>query len=221
MKRWSWSSVSLAGLLVLLIGASPRNFRGQSSVPANPPVAAPTAQLTPGVQDLLLRSFNMPFAQRTSLEQVAIVLAEKLGIPVVLDRAALIRLELEPADTVQLELNGARLKTSLQLLLDQVAMTYQVVPEDNLLILTDDRSAADPFRLILNELSTLHLEIHDLRTEVQLLREATAGVGEDPGMKTPATREELLPGDAQPSENPEAGEANPEESPARKRRKSA
>ena len=56
-------------------------------------------------------------------------------------------------DTVQLELEGVRLKTGLKLLLDQLDLTYRVVPEDNLLIITDADGSADPFDQVLSELS--------------------------------------------------------------------
>ena len=55
----------------------------------------------------------------------------------VLDLAALDRKSAKPDDTVQLELDGVRLKTGLKLLLDQVGLTFRVVAEDNLMIITD------------------------------------------------------------------------------------
>ena len=89
------------------------------------------------VQDVLLRPYRFPFNQPTSLTQVCLHLKQTLGVPVVLDIAALDRQDVDADDTVQLELDGVRLKTGLKLLLDQVGLTYQVVPDDNLLIITD------------------------------------------------------------------------------------
>ena len=44
----------------------------------------------------------------------------------VVDLAAIERLDLKPEDTVKLELKGVRLKTGLKLLLDQVGLTYHL-----------------------------------------------------------------------------------------------
>ena len=70
---------------------------------------------------------------------------------VVLDRAALIRQEVQPEDTVELELDGVRLKTGLKLLLDQVGLTYHVVTEDNLLVITDREGSEDPLDRVWSE----------------------------------------------------------------------
>jgi len=221
MKYQPWQIPLLVGLTLVLAGASSRNFRGQESRSGKDQPIEPASQQAPGVQDLLIRPFPMPFSRPTSLEEVATILGDRLGIPVVLDRAALIRLDLEPTDSVQLALEGVRLKTSLQLLLDQVGMTFRVIPEDNLLILTDDQSSADPFRLILDELSTLHLEIHDLRDDILRLQEAPNGDQDEPSMKKPTIIEELQPEDERDAADPGQAEPTPAEPPARKRRKSA
>ena len=104
------------------------------------------------VQDVLLRPYRFPFNQPTSLSQVCLHLKQTLGVPVVLDIAALDRQDVDADDTVQLELDGVRLKTGLKLLLDQVGLTYQVVPDDNLLIVTDREGSEDPLDRIWTEL---------------------------------------------------------------------
>ena len=118
------------------------------------------------VQDALLRPFSFPFATPTSLAEVCEHLHQTLKAPVVLDRAALDRLELKPEDPVQLRLEGVRLKVGLKLLLDQVGLTFQVVPEDNLLILTDTQGSADPIDRVLTEIKALHHDVHDLQDSV-------------------------------------------------------
>ena len=133
------------------------------------------------IQDALLRPITIPFAEPTALETVASYLAKTLGAHVVLDRAALDRLELTSKEQVQLDLAGVRLKTSLKLLLDLVGMTYKVVPEDNLLILTDRYGVDDPAERTLAELKSLHLEMHDLQDSVDEIRQVL-GI-EDGGVK--------------------------------------
>src|SRR5207248_8275992 len=66
------------------------------------------------VQDALQRPFAFSFAEPTSLTEVCEFLRRTLKAPVVLDLAALDRLELEPEETVQLQLEGVRLKTGLK-----------------------------------------------------------------------------------------------------------
>jgi hypothetical protein len=146
----------------------------------------------PSIQESLVRPFRLPFREPTALDRVAAYLGSELSGPVVLDRAALTRLELRPDDTVQLELDGVRLKTGLQLLLDQVSMTFRIVPEDNLLILTDAYGADDPYERILDEIETLHRELHDLRDSVNDLQESlAAGEGAGGTMRKPTIIEEL------------------------------
>ncbi len=132
------------------------------------------------VQDALLRPLDLPFEQETTLEEVRQYLARSLGAQVVLDRSALDRLELTAEDTVQLDLKGVRLKVGLKLLLDQVGLSYRVVPEDNLLILTDPESSDDTAQRVLAELKSLHREMHDLQDTVDALRDL---VEEDLGVE--------------------------------------
>lgn len=154
---------------------------------ASAPAAAPQVS----IHDALHKPFDLPFAEPTPLEEVATQLQKRLGGHVVLDRAALIRLELEPTDTVQLELQGVRLKTSLQLLLDQVGMTYRLVPEDNLLILTDAEGSEDPFQTVLAEIDILHRELHEVRAALSALAELLPAGAPPAGMHNPTLIEEL------------------------------
>lgn len=131
------------------------------------------------VQDVLLRPFRFAFHRPTTLAQVCVHLKESLGVPVVLDIAALQRQDVDPDDTVQLELDGVRLKTGLKLLLDQVGLTYHVVPEDNLLILTDREGSDDPLDRIWNELRTLHRDLHDVQDAVDDLTDSLYGEKEE------------------------------------------
>lgn len=121
--------------------------------------------------DALLRPLDLPFKEPTTLADVQKYLAGSLGAPVVLDIAAMDRLDLDSEDTVQLELKGVRLKTGLKLLLDQVGMTWRVVAEDNLLILTDPTEAGEPLDRALHQLKAIHDEMHDLRDAIDDLRD--------------------------------------------------
>jgi hypothetical protein len=221
MKRLPWILSALAAAVFLVV-ASPNAFRAQSTESKSAPRPDSPPGEAPAVMDLLVRPYAMPFARPTALEDVASRLEQSLGIPVVLDRAALTRLELEPTDSVQLEVKGVRLKTSLQLLLDQVGMTYRAVPEDNLLILTDDRGADDPLHVILDELETLHAEVHDVRDELHALKQSLSGGPDAPTLRKPTIIEEVpeLPGRRGEPDTSDGGAA-PVRTPARKSRKSA
>lgn len=135
------------------------------------------------VQEALQRPFVMPFEQPTTLNDVCRHLRMMLKVPVVLDLAGLQRMQLTKEDTVQLDLHdGVRLRTGLKLLLDQVGLTYRVVPEDNLLIVTDRLGAEDPLDRIEGELRELHRDLHDVQDAVEEIRDAL-GVDEGDGMK--------------------------------------
>ncbi len=137
-----------------------RNPREASKpLPRTESVKAPSAS----VQDALERPFSFTFREPTRLDEVRRRLEQALNAPVVLDLAALDRQDLRAEDTVELALEGVRLKTGLKLLLDQVGMTYKVVPEDNLLILTDPRGSDDPLAQVVTELKSLHRDVHDIQ----------------------------------------------------------
>jgi hypothetical protein len=144
----------------------------------------PPRESRPTVQDALLRVYPLHFADETTLEEVAAHLRTVLGAPVVLDRAALERQDLTPDATVRLELDGVRLKTALELLLDQVGLTYRVIPEDNLLVLTDAQGSDDPSAQLLDELKALHRDVHDLQDAVEELYQALVPEDQE-GVKMP------------------------------------
>jgi hypothetical protein len=168
---------------------------------ADPIVAddRPVAQLGPKgsasvgtLQDALLRPYRFPFSRPTPLNQVCAHLQQTLKAPVVLDLAALDRQTVEPEDPVQLELDGVRLKTGLKLLLDQVGLTFHIVAEDNLLIITDKEGSEDPADRIWSELHALHRDLHDLQDAVDELRTLVGGEkGEGPRVHKPTIIEEM------------------------------
>jgi len=144
------------------------------------------------LQDALLRPYRFPFSRPTPLNQVCAHLQQTLKAPVVLDLAALDRQTIEPDDTVQLELDGVRLKTGLKLLLDQVGLTFHIVAEDNLLIITDKEGSEDPADRIWSELHALHRDLHDLQDAVEELRTYVGGEkGEGPRVRKPTIIEEM------------------------------
>jgi hypothetical protein len=153
------------------------------------------------VQDALQRPFAFPFREPVTLEDVCRHLRQVLDAPVVLDLAALNRLELTPTDRVQLELEGVRLKTGLQLLLDQVGMTYRVVPEDNLLVVTDGDGSDESLDRVLSELKSLHRDIHDVQDAIAGVRSALGLDEGGPKMRKPTIIEEVP---AKPDGNPSA-----------------
>jgi hypothetical protein len=159
------------------------------------------------IQDALLRPFPLPFNTPTRLDEVCRHLGRVLRAPVVLDRAALDRQELKPEDTVQLELEGVRLKTGLKLLLDQVGLTYRVVPEDNLLIVTDKEGSEDPLDRVQAELKAIHRDIHDIQDALDYLREDLGLEEGGPKMRKPTIIEEMpgekAKGDDKPGTKPQ------------------
>jgi hypothetical protein len=184
------------------IGQGPRIAGRRPTREAMPKVERGPAD--PSVQDALQLPFSFPFGEPTSLAEVCRYLRETLKAPVVLDRAALDRQDVRPDDPVQLELEGVRLKTGLKLLLDPVGLTYQVVPEDNLLILTDTHGSTDPIDRLYSEVKSLHHDIHDLRDAVDDIK-WSLGLDEDESgamMRQPTIIEEV-PGEEKPDEKPE------------------
>jgi hypothetical protein len=153
------------------------------------PARAPDAPVS--IQDALERPLILPFGTPTRLDEVCAHLRRVLNAPIVLDRAALDRQDVRPDDTIELELHGVRLKTGLKLLLDQVGLTYRVVPEDNLLIVTDRQGADDPLNRIFAELEALHRDLHDVQDAVDELKAAMGLGDEGPKMRKPTIIEEL------------------------------
>ncbi|MBX6316547.1 MAG: hypothetical protein IRY99_27080 [Isosphaeraceae bacterium] len=149
------------------------------------------AATVPSVQDALLRPYPLPFDQETALEAVVAHLRKTLNAPVALDLAALERQGLNPGSTVRLRLEGVRLQTGLKLLLDQVGLTYRVVPEDNLLVLTDAQGADDPSQRILAELKSLHRDVHDLQDAIEEIYQFLAPEEPSPAMQKPRIIEEI------------------------------
>ena len=190
-----------------LVVALRMSLQAQERLPAPAAEPAPLAKASEtarggpmSVQDALERPFTFPFRRPTPLEDVCRYLRETLHAPVVLDRAALARQELRADDDVQLELEGVRLKTGLKLLLDQLDLSYRVVPEDNLLIVTDEIGSADTFELVLAELKALHRDVHNLQDAVDDLRADIRGDEAGPRLHKPTIIEETP---AKPGENPE------------------
>jgi hypothetical protein len=160
--------------------------------PEPQPASAPHSPNGPTLQDALLRPYHFPFSRPTALEHVCAHLRQTLKAPVVLDLAALDRKKVEPDDTVMLDLGGVRLKTGLKLLLDQVGLTYRVVAEDNLLVITDKEGSEDPIELILSELKALHRDLHDVQDAVDEIRDAFGDdLGEGARVHKPTIIEEM------------------------------
>jgi hypothetical protein len=203
------------GLIGLGVVVSARlTLRAQEPKPGEVGRAERTPEST-SIQDALLRPFPLPFNTPTRLDEVCRHLGRVLRAPVVLDKAAIDRQELRPEDTVQLELEGVRLKTGLKLLLDQVGLTYRVIPEDNLLIVTDQEGAEDPLERVQAELKAIHRDIHDIQDALDYLREDLGLEEGGPKVRKPTIIEEM------PAEKEkEKGDENPEKKPQEPRPRS-
>jgi hypothetical protein len=136
------------------------------------------------ISDAMLRPIRLPFNEGKSLEDVAAYLRRELRANVVLDLAALDRHELKPTDRVRIDLDGVRLKTGLKLLLDQVGLMARVVPEDNLLLITDKAEADETIDRVLEEVQALHRDLHAVQDDVREIRDMISiPVEEEPAAK--------------------------------------
>ncbi|MFO0890820.1 MAG: hypothetical protein U0790_16950 [Isosphaeraceae bacterium] len=206
--------VAVGGVVVGLISAAHWPLRAQNERGASDPARVAEAPHGPqqnqqsparSVQEALLKPFRFAFRDPVSLTDLAGRLRQELGAPVVLDLAALDRLELKPEETVSLDLDGVRLKTGLKLLLDQVGLTYRVVPEDNLLILTDKEGADDPLDRLAAEVRELHRDVHEVQDAVDELLDQLNPTGDGPRVRKPTIIEELPDGpEAKPREKEDA-----------------
>ncbi len=191
----------VAGLMVGLVTVSHLSLRAQTETRQKAEGARAVAGVvtepakpvpSDSVQDALLKPYPFRLARPTPLADVVQRLSCELGLPVVLDLAALDRLDVKPEDTVKLELQGVRLKTGLKLLLDQVGLTYKVVAEDNLLILTDKQGSEDPIERVMAEVHELHRDIHDIQDALDEVRELTGLSGaEGARVRKPTIIEEM------------------------------
>jgi hypothetical protein len=202
----------LAGLpaavaLAVVAGSGPVLNAQEGRVRADVAVAGGAS--TRSVQDALLLPFDFPFDKPTPLQEVARHLAATLHAPVVIDRAAIDRQGLKEDDDVQLRLGGVRLKTGLKLLLDQLDLTYHVVPEDNLLIITDAVGSENPIDGVATQLKSLHRDLHAVQDAVDDLR-AALGAGDTGGrMRKPTIIEEIVPEKGKDSGKPDSAPAEP------------
>ncbi len=175
---------------------------------------AGSASTVPTVHDVLVRPYPFPFSRPTSIARVCAHLKETLKVPVVLDLAALGRQDVKPEDTVQLELDGVRLKTGLKLLLDQLGLTYHVVTDDNLLVITDRDGSEDPLDRVWSELHALHRDLHDVQDAVDEMTDVLAGVnGEGPRVRKPTIIEEMPENDPPQAEDAREQPRNPTRKP--------
>ena len=178
-EEWRMSRLNvllvLGGVLVGLIAATHLPLRAQGDGKPTMGERQPCSGedflgLDPGCAP---QALSLPLRPADNSDDLAQRLSHDLGGPVVLDLAALDRLDIKPEDTVKLELEGVRLKTGLKLLLDQVGLTYRLVPEDNLLILTDKEGSEDPIERLASEVHELHRDIHDIQDSLDEVRELT------------------------------------------------
>jgi len=206
MKRLT-TVLALATAAATLAVSASLTLRAQDR-PRPAPTLNPPTRGTLTVQDALLKPYSFPFARPTPLDEAAKHLGLTLNAPVAIDRAALDRVGVKMDDTVQLNLEGVRLKTGLKLLLDQLDLTFKVVAEDNLLVITDPEGSDDPVDRVLTQLKSLHNDVHDLQDAVDEVRGALGLDGEGARVRKPTIIEEM------PPEAGEKGQGKPKEPPA-------
>lgn len=212
MGRW-FSGLAAMLTATALVIVSTISMRAQSPPDSREIAEPPRVSL----QDALLLPFNFRFAKPTPLDDVARALSKDLKADVTIDLAALDRQGLKIDDEVQLSLDGKRLKTGLKLLLDQLDLTYKVVPEDNLMIITDAAGSANPTDQILVQMKALHKDLHDLQDSVDEIRIALGlDEGGTPRMHKPTIIEEI-PGQAKEKETLKPGEGSTLKTPGRSR----
>lgn len=201
MPRARTVGMASLGMALVLFASSRWGLLAQvhdpkvKGAPAPIGVAPAAAAEKVSVQEAMTRPFAWSLAEETKLQDVVALLKKRLGAPVVLDRAALARKKVTPESVVRLELEGVRLKTGLKLLLDQVGLTAHIVPEDNLLVLTDAEGSNDPNDRLMAEVKALHHDIHALQDEVVELRGDFAPEEEaGPALRKPTIIEDLPEG---------------------------
>jgi hypothetical protein len=202
-------AVALAATARLSLHAQdPKGSDVPELVPKN---ATNGAEASCSVQDALVKPFHLPFGDPTRLDEVCRYLRRTLNAPVVLDLAALARRNVRQEDTVQLELQGVRLKTGLKLLLDQVGLTYRVVAEDNLLIVTDNQGADDPMKRVEAEVHEVHRDLHNVQDALDEVRSVLGLDDEGAKVRKPTIIEEMPQesieekAEPQPSSRPRRG----------------
>jgi hypothetical protein len=195
------ASAALGGIWIVSHGQS----RAQVGTPA-------PADKPPHVADAMLLPVRLPFGEGKTLDEVVTYLRNELKANVVLDIAALDRHDVKPSSKVRLDLQGVRLKTGLKLLLDQVGLTVRVLPEDNLLLITDKQESQDPIDRVLDEIKALHRDVHSLQDSVRDLKNLMElPIEEDPAprMRNPTIIEEVPAEGAdaknKDKDNPEGG----------------
>ena len=210
MLGLAMASAALVGVWLASYGSS----HAQEGQPA------PRGATTPHIADAMLQPIRLPFGEGKSLEDVAAYLRKELRANVVLDLAALDRHELKPTDRVRIDLDGVRLKTGLKLLLDQVALTTKVIPEDNLLIITDKAEEGEPLAQVLEEIRALHRDLHSLQDEVRDVRALLEiPVEEEPAAKArnPTIIEEKPADEGKPKEPEKPDAARKKDRPSHSR----
>ncbi|GAC1466074.1 MAG: hypothetical protein NVSMB9_06270 [Isosphaeraceae bacterium] len=192
--------------IILLVAACTLAVSARVSLQAQAPSDTNVERDVPqkprsSIQDALLQPYTFAFNKPTSLDEVARRLSRDLDAPIAIDKGAIDRRNLKMNDEVQLVLKGVRLQTGLKLLLDQLDLTYKVVPEDNLLIITDRTGSIDPLDRILSEIKALHRDLHDVQDAVDQLRAEVGSGLDEPRMRKPTIIEEM------PDVSPEPGKA--------------
>ncbi len=160
-------------------------FGGGKEEPTEPPkvvhVAAPPMSLEATRVWLKLQGkVSMNFPNDTPLEDVKRYIEQSTqdakggfptGIPIYVDPQALQDADKTMASTVTMNLEGMPLATTLELLLKQLSLAYDI-QKDGLLVITtlDEKKAQDGPTRTLDELVALKEEIRALRREVAMLR---------------------------------------------------
>lgn len=200
--------LAIVSVVILVVSFAGIAMHAQSpTVVVTPPTAVLPA--TPTVQDALIRPFDFTFDSPIPFADAIRSLSRSLNIPIAIDHAAMERVGIDDDVPVELALKGARLKTGLKLLLDQLDLTYRVEPEDNLLIITDLTGADDPLSQVLSELKALHRDMHDLQDAVDEIRDAMGLDAEGgPRMHKPTIIEEM------PAEDPVKEKPSPRDHPS-------
>lgn len=169
----------------IVAGCLPGEFSGAAELPmraalANPPLSV--GQLK--VRLKLLEKVPMQFPNDTPLDTVLKYVRETTvdkadfpdGVPIYVNPVGLQDADKTPQDTVNIDLKGMPLTTTLSLVLDQLSLTYWVNP-DGLVIITGKESDdlpghSDP---VADELAEIRQEMAKLRAEVHQLAGLTPG----------------------------------------------
>jgi hypothetical protein len=122
-------------------------------------VATPQSEaLRAKMEEALNRKVELEFSA-TPLTQVAVVLSEKFGMPVVLDTVALDQAGISPDDPLTISVSGVSLRSAIKLMFRELELTCLL--KDEVLVITSEEAAANYLETRVYEVTSLAANMKD------------------------------------------------------------